>query len=155
MAPMRRRGFWDRLTWDGKSPGARAACWGAVQGALLCALAHGAAAGVVVVAKAAFSVAAPPPFEEFAQAVAVVALSSTFCAAVFGAPVLLLLGRFDAAGSLTCALGGALGGFAVAAFAFWTWPPFEWGMAAFLAWYGGVIAAAVWWRARAVERALT
>ena len=152
---MRRRGFWDRLTWGGKSPGARAAYSGAIQGALLCALAHGAVAGAVVIGKAAFGFAAPPPADEFAQAVAIVALSSTLCAALFGAPLLLLLGRLDAAGTLTCALGGAVGGFAVAAFCAWTWPPFEWGMAAFLAWYGATTAAAICWRARAVERALT
>jgi hypothetical protein len=148
---MRRTG-WDVLSWSGGPTSLRAAFLGALQGALLCAAAHAALAAAAVLGKAAFSVAAPPSADEFLQAVTVVALSSTGCALVFGAPLLMVLGRLGAGGLLTYALCGALGGAAAGAFSSWTWPPFEAGLTAFLAWYGAAAAAAVWWRARALRR---
>jgi hypothetical protein len=150
---MRRRGAWDLAAWDGGEPSARAAFAGAAQGALLGAAAHGALAGAIVVGKAAFGAAAPPSASEFFQAVTVVALSSTLWALLFGAPLLLLLGRLRAAGLPAFALCGALGGLAVVAFSAWAWPPFQLGLAAFLAWYGGASAATIWWRVRASGRA--
>jgi hypothetical protein len=149
---MRRRGVRDHVRWSGRAPSVRAAFVGALQGALLCAAAHAVFAAAAVLLKAAFSVAAPPSPADFLLAATVVALSAMLCALIFGAPLLLVLGRLNAGGALTFASCGAAAGFGATVFTAWTWPPFQFGLALFMAWYAAASAAFIWWRTNAVDR---
>ncbi len=133
--------------WRGAAPSAGHAVRGGVQGALLCWAGHVVFAVLVLTGKAAYG-ARVPSAGEFAFVAGVVALSSALWAALIGAPLLLALGRLNAAGALTYALCGAALGAGLAVFASWNRAPLDAGFVAFLGWYGAAGAAAAWFRAR-------